>query len=60
MVGCDASSEHGPGDDFNCEGAFDGVAINSASNVWASQQEGVGAWIRAQFDKVYNTAVSVY
>ena len=46
---CTASSEH-PGD-FACDGAFDGSAL--IGNVWASHGEGAGAWIQAQFDRVY-------
>ena len=46
---CTASSEHNG--HYLCDGAFDGIALGSSE--WATLGEGPGAWIKAQFDRVF-------
>ena len=51
-ITCEASSELNR--KFGCKKAFDGnLSIGKKKNAWASKGEGVGAWIRAKFDKTY-------
>ena len=45
---CTASSQHGS---HECDRAFDGIALTSSQ--WVSHGEGPGAWIKAQFDRVF-------
>jgi len=47
MVGCSASSEYSSG--WACGLAFDG----NTGTGWATWRQGVGSWIKANFDKPY-------
>ncbi len=47
---CQASSVYQNAD---CTNAFDGDFKNTDSSVWASDHEGVGAWIEILFDDIY-------
>ena len=38
---------------YNCEYAFNGKMIDKPYSIWASNNEGVGAWIQINFKSDY-------
>jgi len=45
---CEASSSF-PNKEYECEGAFNGKMLDAPFDMWASDGEGVAAWIKIEF-----------
>ena len=56
---CSASSTY-PNNQWNCEHAFSGKLIDSNYAMWATNGEGIGAWIQIFFKKEYQVTAIEY
>lgn len=53
---CDVSSKY-PDEGWNCEGSFSGKLVDNAESMWASNGQGMGAWISVKFKGPYQVTM---